>query len=84
MADTTDCIYEKKEPKVFPNHTGHALKVFAIHMFGLIIVAIVAGILAKDNAIMWLFGGAGAFFMVGWHLNNIDNAMRKDKNWYNE
>ena len=83
MADTTDLIYEKPEREPFPDHTGHAVKVFAIHMGVFTLVCVLIGVF-WDKTAMWVLGGVGAFFMIGWHLVNIDKCMGKDKKWYNE
>jgi hypothetical protein len=66
-----------------PNHTGHAAKVFAIHMGILLVICILIGIFWEMNA-MWVCGGFGSFFMMGWHINAIDKAIRKDKKYYKD
>jgi hypothetical protein len=47
-----------------------AAKIYAIHMFGLLIVSIILG-LTIETEVMWIFGGFGTFFMTGFHLSYI-------------
>ena len=82
MADTTDCFYPEKEIEVAPNHTGHACKVFAIHMGILLVICHVIGIWRTD--IMWILGGSLSFFMVPWHGIAIRNSMEKDEEYWKE
>jgi len=64
----------------FPNHVGHATKVFAIHMGVLLVACILIGIFWEMTA-MWVCGGLLSFFMIGWHLNAMDSAICKDREW---
>ncbi len=83
MADTTDQIYYEKEPEIAPNHTGHAVKVFVIHMGVLLVVSILIGVF-WNREIMWILGGSVSFFMVPWHGIAIRRAMQNDEDYWEE
>ncbi len=72
-----------EEIEMAPNHTGHAAKIFAIHMGIFLVVCILIGIFWEMDA-MWVIGGFGSFFMMGWHINAIDRAIKKDKDYYKQ
>lgn len=82
MADTNGPPPQKRvEVKVpFPNHVGRATNVFVIHMGIMLVGCVIIGILWSTTA-MWVCGGFLTLFMVGWHINSIDAALRKDKEW---
>ena len=83
MADTTDDIFYDKEPETPPNHTGHASKVFAIHMGVLLVVSILIGIFWSMDA-MWIFGGLCGLWMAAWHWIALVKAAQKDKECWDE
>lgn len=82
---STDGPPPLKSVKVFtptPNYVGHATKVFAIHMGVVLVGCILIGIFWEMTA-MWVCGAFLTFFMVGWHLNSIDRAIKKEKEFDN-
>jgi len=69
--------YNSKEEKL-KNPVGYATKKFAIHMGIIMIGCILVGIFWSKTT-MWLLGGSLSFLMIGWHVNNIANALDKDR-----
>ena len=67
-----------EERHISANYVSRATKVLAIHMAALLVVCLLIGIFWNTD-IMWGFGGVTTFFMVGWHLVNIQKAIDKEK-----
>ena len=47
-----------------------SIKVFVIHMLGILIISLIFGIFVATSA-MWIFGSVSTFFMIGFHLPHI-------------